>query len=40
MTEKIMLLWRVLKNDEIVILHDFIKKTEKTPSKELEIARR
>ena len=29
----------VLINQEIVILHEFIKKTNKTPHKELEIAR-
>lgn len=27
-------------NQEVVILHSFIKKTDKTPSKELEIARK
>ena len=30
----------ILTNKEIIILHSFIKKTEKTPSKELKIAQK
>ena len=33
-------LFCILKGEEIVILHAFIKKTQKTPKKELEKARR